>query len=143
MRSHVLAFRSLNTVTLLLLDQTCQFEFSRLMASKPCNQLDAVGGRAMRHARRAQEALGWTMGLRYRPRLLLSCRDPDCTCHGASDTIQQTPTGTEMGSRHTASIGTRRGEGVACGAPRRSTVFTERTESCTKARSSLQKLSWQ
>ena len=36
----MLAFRSFSTVTLLLLDRTCQFDLSRLMASKPCNPLD-------------------------------------------------------------------------------------------------------
>ena len=41
MRWRLLVFQSLFTVTLFIRDQPSQFDFLRLMASSPCNQLDA------------------------------------------------------------------------------------------------------
>ena len=40
MRWSGLGYRSFFTVTLLILDQSHQFDLSRLMASKPCDQSD-------------------------------------------------------------------------------------------------------
>ena len=146
-RWHALAFRSFSTVTLLLLDWTCQFGLSRLMASKPSNRLAAQLWGASDVV--LEGGYKWPCDGRC-SEWLFPCRDPDCEGHGPSNgpchASQLARTGSEMGSNSHCgtphSVGMCRGEGVARGAPRTFDSFTERTLSCTKARSSLQKLSW-